>query len=69
VLRVHTLDGELVHETQVPVGSFNVSVGGPRAVTPSLTRGTVALLDAVGDVRAMRRVARAAHDACLVVGA
>jgi hypothetical protein len=38
-------------------------------VTPSLGRGTVALLDRTGRVDEVRRVARAAHDACVVVGA
>ena len=65
-LRVHRLDGTLLHEERVPVGSYNVSFGGSRVVTPSLTRGTVALLDARGRVRAVRRIARAAHDACVV---
>ena len=37
-------------------------------MTPSLARGTVSLLDRDGRVRAMRTVARAAHDACIVLG-
>ena len=71
IVRVHRLDGELVDEARVPVGSYNVSFGdgAATAVTPSLTRGTVAVLDARGAVRRVRRVARAAHDACLVVSA
>jgi DNA-binding beta-propeller fold protein YncE len=69
VVRLHRLDGELVDEARVPVGSYNVSFGdgAGTAVTPSLTRGTVAVLDAAGRVRRTRRVARAAHDACIVV--
>jgi DNA-binding beta-propeller fold protein YncE len=65
-VRVHRLDGRLVREASVPVGSYNVSYGGRRAVTPSLARGTVALLDERGRVRAVRRIARAAHDACVI---
>jgi DNA-binding beta-propeller fold protein YncE len=65
-VRVHRLDGALVREVEVPVGSYNVSYGGRRAVTPSLARGTVSLLDERGRMRALRRVARAAHDACVV---
>jgi DNA-binding beta-propeller fold protein YncE len=65
-VRAHQLDGTLVHESEVPVGSYNVTFGAGRAVTPSLARGTVAVLDERGRVRAVRRVARAAHDACVI---
>jgi hypothetical protein len=67
-MRVHALDGRLVRRSAVPIGSYNVSVAGTRAVTPSLSRGTLSVLDASGAVRASRRVARAAHDACIVLG-
>lgn len=67
-VRVHRPDGKLVREARVPVGSYNVTFGWRRAVTPSLAQGTVALLDGRGHVRATRRVARAAHDACILVG-
>jgi DNA-binding beta-propeller fold protein YncE len=66
-VRVHRLDGRLVHESKVPVGSYNVTFGRRGAVTPSLSRGTVALLDERGRVRAVRKIARAAHDACVVL--
>jgi DNA-binding beta-propeller fold protein YncE len=62
----HLLDGELVREARVPLGSYNVAFGGSTAVTPSLGGGTVALLDRSGRVRMVRRIARAAHDACVV---
>jgi hypothetical protein len=65
-VRVHRPDGTLVHESRVPDGSYNVTFGASRAVTPSLDRGTVALLDERGHVRAVRTVARAAHDACVL---
>ena len=66
-VRIHRLNGELVREARVPVGSYNVtafSVGS--ALTPSLSRGTVAVLDDRGGVQAVRTIARAAHDACLL---
>lgn len=65
-VRRHRLDGELVRETRVPIGSYNVTFGSGRLVTPSLDQGTVSLLDRNGRVRAVRRIARAAHDACVV---
>ena len=67
-LRRHRLDGTPVRETRVPAGSYNVTFGWDHVVTPSLAGGTVALLDRNGRVRAVRRVARAAHDACIVFG-
>jgi hypothetical protein len=66
-VRIHRLNGDLLGEAEVPVGSYNVtafSVGS--AVTPSLSRGTVAVLDDRGHVRAVRKVARVAHDVCLL---
>jgi hypothetical protein len=65
-VRRHRLGGELVREARVPLGSYNVAFGYGRIVTPSLGQGTVSLLDRNGRVRAVRRVARAAHDACIV---
>ena len=65
-VRVHRLNGDFVRETEVPIGSYNVTFGFGRAVTSSLSRGTVAVLDGRGHVRAVRKIARAAHDACLL---
>jgi DNA-binding beta-propeller fold protein YncE len=65
-VRVHRLNGDLVRRDEVPLGSYNVTVGARHALTPSLSRGTVSVLDSSGRVRAVRRVARAAHDACIV---
>jgi DNA-binding beta-propeller fold protein YncE len=67
-VRRHRLDGALVREARVPTGSYNVAFGFDRLVTPSLGRGTVTFLDRNGRVAAVRRVARAAHDACIVLG-
>jgi DNA-binding beta-propeller fold protein YncE len=64
----HRLDGDLLREERVPVGSYNVAFQHGRLVTPSLGAGTIALLDGSGRVQAVRTVARAAHDACIVVG-
>ncbi len=66
-LRRHRLDGELLRKARVPVGSYNVTVAYGRIVTPSLGKGTVSVLDRNGRVRTVRRVARAAHDACILV--
>ena len=70
---VHRLDGTPGPTAHVPLGSYNVCLGDPEltfgrriGVTPSLDRGTVCLFTPAGEVRAVRRVARSAHDACLV---
>lgn len=65
-VRRHRLDGQLVRETHVPIGSYNVTFGSGWIVTPSLGQGTVSFLDRNGRVRAVRRIARAAHDACVL---
>jgi DNA-binding beta-propeller fold protein YncE len=65
-VRRHRLDGTLVREARVPTGSYNVCFDLGRLVTPSLGQGTVAFLDRDGRVLATRKVARAAHDACIV---
>jgi DNA-binding beta-propeller fold protein YncE len=67
VVHRHRLAGERVREARVPVGSYNVTFGWGRVVTPSLGDGTVSLLDRNGHVRAVRKVALAAHDACILV--
>jgi len=73
---VHRLDGTAGRTARVPVGSYNVSLSDPDltfgrrlGVTPSLERGTVCLFTPAGEVRTVRRVARSAHDACLVEAA
>jgi DNA-binding beta-propeller fold protein YncE len=66
-VRVHALaDGRLLRETAVPDGSYNVTRAFGRVVTPSLDSGTLSLLDMRGRLLARPRLARAAHDACLV---
>jgi hypothetical protein len=53
-------------EVYVPLDSYNVTFGWGSAVTPSLGRGTVSVLDGEGRLRRVRRIAKAAHDACIV---
>jgi DNA-binding beta-propeller fold protein YncE len=67
-VRRHRPDGELVRQVRVPVGSYNVTFGWGRVISPSLARGTLSILDRNGRVRAVQKVARAAHDACIVIG-
>lgn len=72
-VRIHRLDGSLIRTTSVPVGSYNMTYGSfdmtfgqPLAVTPSLDLGTVCILSPAGAVRTIRKIARSAHDACVV---
>ena len=70
-VELRRLDGTLLGTDRVPAGSYNVAFGAwPRgrraAITPSLDRGTLCVLTPGGRVRLVRRVARSAHDACLV---
>ncbi len=67
-VRRHRLDGGLVREARVPVGSYNVTFGWGRVISPSLSSGTLSVLGRDGRVDAVRTVARAAHDACIVFG-
>ena len=66
-LHTHSLtDGRLLHAARIPIGSYNVQRGGGRILTPSLNMGTLTLADGRGRVRSSTRVAKAAHDACVV---
>jgi DNA-binding beta-propeller fold protein YncE len=66
-VRVHDLaDGRLRRAARVPYGSYNVAAGAGAVVTPSLSRGTLTVLDREGRVRHEVQIARAAHDACIV---
>jgi hypothetical protein len=64
----HRLDGDRLRHTSVSLGSYNITFGWGRVVTPSLGNGIVTVLDRNGRLRARRRVARAAHDACIAFG-
>jgi DNA-binding beta-propeller fold protein YncE len=59
-------DGVLRRVVDVPRGSYNVQAFGVRVLTPSLMHGTLVVVDVAGRVVLERRVAAAAHDACVV---
>jgi DNA-binding beta-propeller fold protein YncE len=66
-VRTHDLaDGRVRNVARVPYGSYNVQTGAGAVVTPSLSRGTLTVLDRAGRVRREVEVARAAHDACIL---
>jgi DNA-binding beta-propeller fold protein YncE len=67
LLRVHRLDGRTLRTTRVPVGSYNVQHGRGVVLTPSLSHGTICVLDERGAVKLRRAVARSSHDACFVI--
>ena len=60
------LSGAILGRDRLPNGSFNISRRGSAVVSPSLEEGTVTIADGNGRVRLSRRVAEAAHDACLI---
>jgi hypothetical protein len=64
--RVHALSGRLLRTTAIPVGSYNVQQGGGLVLTPSLERGTLAVLDEHGRLQGIVRVSSSCHDACFV---
>jgi DNA-binding beta-propeller fold protein YncE len=64
--RVHALSGRLLRTTAVPVGSYNVQRGPGLVLTPSLDRGTLAVLDLHGRLVRVLEVSRSCHDACFV---
>jgi DNA-binding beta-propeller fold protein YncE len=66
-VRVHDLaDGHVRHVAHVPLGSYNVQAGAGAIVTPSLASGRLTILDRSGRVWRESKVARAAHDACVL---
>jgi hypothetical protein len=67
-LRVHSLrTGRALRTTRIPSGSYNVQQGWGVVLTPSLARGTLAVVGARGRVLTEQRVARSSHDACFVM--
>jgi len=69
-LRVHSATtGRVLGGSEIPTGSYNVQEGWGRILTPSLSRGTLCILDSSG--RRLRRLelARSSHDACFVLAA
>jgi DNA-binding beta-propeller fold protein YncE len=53
----------LLRTTELPLGSFNVQRSAGRIVSPSLSAGTLCVLDAYGGLRERARVASSCHDA------
>ena len=64
--RVQTLAGRVLRATAIPVGSYNVQHGHGLVLTPSLDRGTLAVLDDEGRLLRRIHVAGSCHDACFV---
>jgi hypothetical protein len=67
-VRRHRIDGALVREARVPLGSYNITFGSGLGVTPSLSDGTATSLGENGRALSRRDVGLAAHDACIVFG-
>jgi hypothetical protein len=67
LLRVHRLDGRLLRTTRIPSGSYNVQTGWGKILTPSLSQGTLCVVNAGGGMRNRVDVARSSHDACFTM--
>ncbi len=65
-LHVQRHDGSVVATARVPIGSYNVQYAHGRVVTPSLSRGTLAILDGRGRGLATVHVSQSCHDACIL---
>jgi DNA-binding beta-propeller fold protein YncE len=63
-LRFHALDGRLLRTRAIPLGSYNVQEGWGVVLTPSLSQGTLCVVDRRGAMRNRLRVASSSHDAC-----
>jgi DNA-binding beta-propeller fold protein YncE len=64
-LHVHSqATGRVVRTTRIPVGSYNVQHGAGRVITPSLSHGTLTVLNERGALLASVHVADSCHDAC-----
>jgi hypothetical protein len=67
VLRVHRLDGRLLRTTRIPQGSYNVQQGWGMILTPSLSQGTLCVVNGRGGMRNRVNVAPSSHDACFTM--
>jgi DNA-binding beta-propeller fold protein YncE len=68
-LHVQSLaDARILRTTRVPIGSYNVQHGRGRVLTPSLSHGTLAVLNEAGALLARVHVADSCHDACFSPG-
>jgi len=64
-LHVQAPDGRVLSRTSVPIGSYNVQYGAGFVITPSLNRGTLAVLSGRGRSLGVVQVAGSCHDACI----
>src|SRR5215211_1583727 len=60
--------GRLLRTARVPPGSYNVQEGFGLVLTPSLSQGTLCVVDTHGRLLKRFTVARSSHDACFVTG-
>jgi hypothetical protein len=67
LLRVHRLDGRLLRTTRIPQGSYNVQEGWGVVLTPSLSQGTLCVVNGRGGLRNQVDVAPSSHDACFTM--
>jgi hypothetical protein len=65
-LHVQAPDGRILSRTGVPSGSYNVQYALGFVITPSLTGGTLAVLNSEGAHLATLHVAASCHDACIL---
>ena len=65
-LHVQAHDGRVLSHAAVPIGSYNVQFAANRVITPSLSHGTLAVLDALGRPLRTLHVAGSCHDACVL---
>ena len=66
-LRIHGLDGRLLRTTWIPQGSYNVQEGWGMILTPSLSHGTLCVVNGRGGLRNRVKVAPSSHDACFTM--
>jgi DNA-binding beta-propeller fold protein YncE len=66
-LRVHELDGRLLRTRSIPQGSYNVQEGWGMILTPSLSQGTLCVVNGGGGLRNRIDVAPSSHDACFTM--
>ena len=57
-------DGRVLRTARIPIGSYNVQHGWGRVLTPSLSHGTLAVLNEAGALLTTVQVADSCHDAC-----
>jgi DNA-binding beta-propeller fold protein YncE len=57
-------DGRVLHSARIAIGSYNVQHGWGRVLTPSLSHGTLAVLNGAGRLLATVDVSDSCHDAC-----